>query len=148
MEIKNKSEFINADKSDIRKLSADDVVITHVNEIWDGPLDGTCTFKSEDGYYYYSIDQLAPLISGEKFPNKFLLFKLNEEQIEKTKREQDLYLNWVAEKISTSNYKKLKSSIESELIEMKQTIGWFEAVDSMQNESNFIKSYFKWKEKE
>ena len=82
MEIKNKLDFINADIANFIKLSADDIVITSVNEIWDGPLDGTCTWKLKDGYYFYSIDQLRQSIKGARFPNKFILIKLNSKQIE------------------------------------------------------------------
>lgn len=145
MEILNKLDFVDYDKTpNIKKLSADEITILDVNEIWDGPLDGICQWKCTD-YYFYSIDQLREYILGERFPNIFILIKLDSTQIKIIKNVKKIYSDWNLNLISTNKLHELKSNNKPQIVKTEQVIGWFEAIESEKNTSKFIDSYFKWK---
>lgn len=57
MEIKNKEDFIDADNNlGLIKLSSDEISIIDVDDIWDGPLSGTCRWRNKTYFFILSIN--------------------------------------------------------------------------------------------
>ena len=146
MKVKNQIEFIDADKKlALKKISSDSIDIIDVDEIWDGPLSGSCRWDDNE-YYFFSFDQLDD--SGEdRWPRKYLLINLNSEQLGEINHQNEIYKRWQKGELFTEEYSKQYKHFPMMTVEESQVIGWFDSgPDKKKNPSKFIQSYFKWKE--
>lgn len=121
MKIENEKDFINADTTlNLEKVSGDEIEIEAIDEIWDGPLSGTCFWNNKE-YFFFSFDQLSE--TEGKWPRKYLLIELTPEQMANLTK-------WRA------------ANNESTLhIDNGQLKAWFESEDENGNSTNFLKSF-------
>ena len=122
MKIKNQSDFIEADKKiNLNKITSGKIIITHVDDIWDGPLSGSCLWQGKE-YYFFSFDQLIDDNSGDKWPYKYLLIELTAEQSEKNIKQRKLVSEW---KKNSASKEYILEEFKQQIIEKNQIIGWF-----------------------
>jgi hypothetical protein len=123
MKIKNEMDFVQADKRlNLKELSADEIYILDVYDIWDGPLSGKSSYKNEE-CFFFSFDQLQKEVSEESWPRKYILFKTD------------------------CKFDALLSTSEGIQIGSKQLIGWFDSLKGFdKSSSQFLKSYFQWRD--
>ncbi len=149
MKIKNESDFVNADsKLNLRKISSNEIEITDVYDIWDGPLSGSCLWENKD-YYFFSFDQLEDDKSGDRWPRKYILVSLDSEQKQTEEELKNLYSALKKGEFTAEEYSNKLERIPKLQIENKQIVGWFDSEDVEKNgtPTRFMQSYFSWKEK-
>ncbi len=145
MKIKNKEEFKEADsRLALKKISADEIVILDVDDIWDGPLSGFCMFNNKK-YLFYCFDQLEG--DDDRWPRKYLLIELTQEQLAEHQKQDAVYHKWRSGSISQQEYQEIFETFQPQTIDKGQIIGWFDAGVQGGNLSKFMKSYFEWREK-
>jgi hypothetical protein len=139
MKISNEKEFSQADtRYNLTKIASDEILISDVDDIWDGPLSGTCTWKG-DNYYFFTFDQV---VDGEdKWPRTYVLIKPATAHTEALTLLRDAYQKRQQQLISSEEYQKIYDNFPPQRIDSSQLIGWF---DDGGKSSKFIESYFKW----
>ncbi len=142
MKIENLNDFEKADKEiNLVKISADEIEITEVDDIWDGPLSGSCVWKQKE-YYFFSF---AKIVKGEdKQPRTFVLINITPEHKSALEKLRSAYIKRQHRLISEEEYVGIYASFPKQTIRADQAIGWFEAGTI---DSKFMESYFSWKEK-
>lgn len=123
----NEKEFKNADKTlGLRKISAKEIKLTTVEDFWDGPLSGLCTWEG-DTYYYHCFDQIDETNDTDLWPRKYLLIKITEKQAERQKQEYDLFKKSNINESSKQEYLELIKQSPIEEIKREQIVGWFDS---------------------
>jgi hypothetical protein len=142
MKIKNQSDFIKADENhSLSRLSADEIVITYIDDIWDGPLSGSCDWNNKQ-YYFYSFDQLEDDGSGDRWPRKYLLIDIKPEQLKDTLQIRETYRKLKTGEMSKEEYAEFLKNIPAQVVEPQQVVGWFDSAPKEKNEpTKFMKSY-------
>ena len=80
MKIKNKDLFKGIDsKYNLARLPSEEIKLVYENNSWDGPLEGICEWKNEK-YYFMCFDQLEDDGNDDRWPRKYALIKLTEEE--------------------------------------------------------------------
>jgi hypothetical protein len=146
MKIENKNEFINADKVlNLQQISADEIAILVVDEIYDGPLNGSCEWNGIK-YYFYSFDQLHDDKTGAEFPSKYLLIDLNDSQSSVLERTRELFSRWTDNILTTAKYTEFLNTLPPQKIDIKQLVGWFDSsLKRNDKPTQFVASYFEWR---
>lgn len=145
MKIKNEEEFEGADmRLALDKIFSEEVMILDIDNIWDGSLSGFCIFNNKT-YYFHCFERLE---GGEdRWPRKYLLVNLSQEQLAEYNRFDGEFKKWKEGSISLEEYQKILDVFPSQVINKNQIVGWFDSGIQGGNQSKFIKSYFDWREK-
>ncbi len=114
-----------------------EIIITEVDEVYDGPLSGDCLWQDKK-YYFYSFDQLKDDGSGDPFPSKYALIDLTEDQLKQLEKER----------LDMMDIANAGKDFPRYLINKNQILGWFSSVDPNTKERGFLKSYFKLRARE
>lgn len=147
MKIKNAADFRKVDsKLNLKKISSDEIRITEIDDIWDGPLSGDCEWRNKK-YYFYCFDQLDDTGNDDRWPRKYLLIELTSQQLAQNQKLRDLFQNWRKNSASPMEYQKMLEASPSQTIDANQIIGWFDSGDQKNAPSKFIESYFTWRKK-
>src|SRR3989338_4132480 len=148
MKIKNQSDFADFDRrTKCPPLSSNEIEIKNVNEIWDGPLSGTCEWEGEL-FYFFSFIQPS-LGRGDKWPRKYVLVQLDTNQILEKKREDEISKIWKYGHISSAEYSEQYDNYPEITIDETQIVGWFDSGPNDKNKlTKFMESYFEWKKQQ
>ncbi len=130
MKILNQDDFKRFDtKGDLLKISANEIRIKEIDDIWDGPLSGLCEWNGGE-YYFFAFDQLEDDGSGDRWPRKYVLIRLTEENVRaRSMLKEQTGMQEVGQHINKD-----------------QIIGWFDSEpQGAQEQTKFLKSYFELK---
>jgi hypothetical protein len=144
MKIQNELELKNLNqRSNLKKISADEVEVISVDAIWDGPLGGVCQWNNQR--YYFQCFDLIDDEEESRWPRKYLLINLTAKQIDNNAKLHDMFLRWRDSLISKEEYQSYLQSVPSERIDIDQIVGWFDSDFKDSNQPvKFIKSYLVW----
>lgn len=139
MKIKNEKAFGSADKKlGLQKISADEIQITYVDDIWDGPLSGNCIWKQSE-CYFFTFNRIEG--GEEKWPRTYVLIKMNLKQKSVVENLRIAYQKRQNNLITEEEYRKIYNNFPEQHIQKTQAIGWFEDGGKT---SKFTESYFSW----
>jgi hypothetical protein len=143
MKFTNIHDYRSVLAAGIEKLSPDEVRISDIEDVWDGPLSGMCIWKEKE-YYFACIDQLDE--DGEdRWPRKYLLISLTDAQKEQHEREARLFIEMQKETITREEYLKLQAQFQPQLLKQEQIAGWLELAGDTES-SLFMNSYLEWQQ--
>lgn len=125
MIIKNKNNFNNIDsKLGLKEIPSEEIKNLYENNSWDGALAGVCIWNQKK-YYFLCFDQLDET-NEDRWPRKYILIRLTEEQEKEEEREHQLF-------VSSTTPEDLKMFFENQKefpqynIEVDQIVGWFQS---------------------
>jgi hypothetical protein len=143
--VNSRQDFINIEKKlNLKKISENEIMINEVDDIWDGPLSGECTWQNRK-YYFYCFDQLDG--DDDRWPRKYLLLILTKQQVIERQKVFDIYQDFCSGKLDQEEYAKILNSLPPQKFEIQQIVGWFDSGDHDNLPSKFIKSYFEWQDR-
>ena len=122
MKIKNALDFNGAEvKYNLEKIQEQEIRVKSVDDFYDGPLSGECTWRGKD-YYFECFDQIDPVTDADVSPRKYLLLSLSKEQLEENRGLIELL-----DKSPRSEYMKIYKEAPAQIITREQIVGWFES---------------------
>jgi hypothetical protein len=127
MKIKNNLDLENSDKKyNLQKISESEIKVLSVDDFWDGPLSGTCLWQDKT-YYYQCFDQLEEDGNTDRWPRKYVLLNLTDEQMSEIEKLQEKFDKSAGSEKLRKEYIKLYEDAPEQIIEKDQIIAWFES---------------------
>ena len=127
MKIKNILDFENAEaKLNLKKIPANEIKVVSVDNFWDGPLSGECTWLGRN-YYFECFDQVDSKTDSDVWPRKYLLLSLTEDQKKENQRLQKLFEKSAESDELKKEYIRIFEEAPEHIVERNQIIGWFDS---------------------
>lgn len=144
MEIANEADFVNAKtKLGLQKISAGEIVVIDIDDIYDGPLSGSCSWRNRE-YYFFTFDRIDD--TGEdRWPRKYLLITLTPQQLSEVEKLRNYFRKRKSGQMTREEYSRVYDDWPKQVIKKSQIIGWF---DGGGRSSQFMGSYRDWSNKQ